>query len=211
MCGETHSDFDLKGQKVRIWVAEHQNAKRITSKIIKMGLLRPIKKALLHKYESYYVTPTFVSSKKYYFHLDTDRYSTFDFSEDNKIIVHVQDSPKVTVESADTFKELSRKLSNLLGYQHKLPDWIYDGAILAIQDWVKDGDKVKEGFDGCNNIDKKIQKVIDKGGKVVGVWSQDWCGCRCTGFGYQVMWNWEYNNNQYPDLPLFWLKDIKLL
>ena len=33
-CGETYSEFNLKGQKVRIWVAEHQNANRIGKKII---------------------------------------------------------------------------------------------------------------------------------------------------------------------------------
>ena len=34
-CGETYSKFDLKGEKVRIFVAEHQNANRIGKKIIK--------------------------------------------------------------------------------------------------------------------------------------------------------------------------------
>ena len=37
-CGETYSEFDLKGQNVRIWVAEHQNTSRISTKIIKEKL-----------------------------------------------------------------------------------------------------------------------------------------------------------------------------
>ena len=45
-CGETYSEFDLKGQNVRIWVAEHQNANRISKKIIKEKIRgkRPNKK-----------------------------------------------------------------------------------------------------------------------------------------------------------------------
>ena len=34
-CGETYSKFDLKGEKVRIFVAEHQNTNRISRKIVK--------------------------------------------------------------------------------------------------------------------------------------------------------------------------------
>ena len=34
-CGETYSKFNLKGENVRIWVAEHQNTSRISTKIIK--------------------------------------------------------------------------------------------------------------------------------------------------------------------------------
>ncbi len=202
-CGENYSEFDLKGQKVRIWVAEHQNVARISKKLIKEKLFgkKPKKKLSFDKYESYYVQPTFVSSDKYFAHVDMNQYGEFDFSKPDSITIYTQELPKLIMETADTFPELSKKLSNLLGHQRKLPDWIYDGAIIAMQDWVKDGDKVKEGFDGCGNIDRKLAELEGVGAKVAGVWCQDWCGCRCTGFGYQVMWNWKYSNEQYPDLP----------
>ncbi len=202
-CGENYSEFDLKGQKVRIWVAEHQNVARISKKLIKEKLFgkKPKKKLSFDKYESYYVQPTFVSSDKYFVHVDMNQYGEFDFTNPDVITIYTQELPKLTMETADTFPELSKKLSSLLGHQRKLPDWIYDGAIIAMQDWVKDGDKVKEGFDGCGNIDRKLAELEATGAKVAGVWCQDWCGCRCTGFGYQVMWNWKYSKEQYPDLP----------
>ena len=202
-CGETYSEFDLKGQNVRIWVAEHQNASRISKKLIKEKLRgpRPKKKLPFDKYESYYVQPTFTSSDKYYVHVDMSAYGEFDFSVPDKITLYTQEFPVVTSERAGTFTELSDKLTALLGRQRKLPDWIYEGGIIAMQDWIKDGDKVKEGFDGCGNIDRKLEELSKENGKVVGVWCQDWCGCRCTGFGYQVMWNWRYNDQQYPNLP----------
>ncbi|MCR4588092.1 MAG: alpha-glucosidase [Lachnospiraceae bacterium] len=202
-CGETYSEFDLKGQKVRIWVAEHQNVARISAKIIKEKLRgpRPKKKLAFDQYESYYVQPTFTSSDKYFVHVDMRTYGEFDFTANDKITIYAQEFPTIISERAESFTELSGKLTALLGRQKKLPDWIYRGGILAMQDWVKAEDKVIEGFDGCGNIDRKLSELEKHHAKVVGVWCQDWCGCRCTGFGYQVMWNWRYDERQYPDLP----------
>ncbi|MCR5596185.1 MAG: alpha-glucosidase [Lachnospiraceae bacterium] len=201
--GETYSEFDLSGQKVRIWVAEHQNTSRISKKIIKEKLFgkRPDNKLPFGKYESYYVQPTFTSSDRYYVHADVCTYSEFDLTRPDRITIYTQEPPKIISETGKDFKEVSEKLTALLGRQTKLPDWIYEGGILAIQDWVRDGDSVKEGMDGCGNIDRKLERIEKYGGKVSGVWCQDWCGCRCTGFGYQVMWNWVYSKEQYAGLP----------
>ncbi len=202
-CGETHSEFDLKGENVRIWVAEHQNSSRISKKVWKESLFgkHPEKKLPFHQYESYYAQPTFVSSKKYFLHLDTNQYCEFDFREDGYLTIYCQEAAKIHIETASSFEELSFRLSNYLGRQGYLPDWVYDGAILASQDWKKEGENLLEAFDGCNRIEKKIESLEKRGAKVSGVWSQDWCGCRCTTFGYQVMWNWEYSREKYPNLP----------
>ena len=202
-CGETYSEFDLKGQNVRVWVAEHQNAARISKKIIKDTLRgkRPEKTLPFDKYESYYAQPTFVSSDKYYVHCDINAYSEFDFTEADKMTLYFQEPPVIISESADSFEDLSEKETGLLGRQVALPEWLYEGGIIAMQDWIVDGKDTKEGFDGCGNIDRKLAKLDEAGVKVNGVWCQDWCGCRCTGFGYQVMWNWRYDEKQYANLP----------
>lgn len=188
-CGETYSKFNLKGEKVRIWVAEHQNAKRITKKILleKLTGKHPNNVKKFSKYESYYVQPTFVSSKKFYVHVDTNKFSEFDFTNPEKTTLYLEEEPSFVIENAESFTELSKKLSSRLGKVRKLPDWIYDGSIMAIQQ----GNKV---------IDEKLAKAEKAGVKIVGVWSQDWCGCRRTGFGYQVMWNWQSDEEQYPKL-----------
>lgn len=202
-CGETYSEFDLKGQNVRVWVAEHQNAARISKKIIKDTLRgkRPEKTLPFDKYESYYAQPTFVSSDKYYVHCDINAYSEFDFTKADKMTLYFQEPPVIISESADSFEDLSEKETELLGRQVALPEWLYEGGIIAMQDWIVDGKDTKEGFDGCGNIDRKLAKLDGAGVKVNGVWCQDWCGCRCTGFGYQVMWNWRYDEKQYANLP----------
>lgn len=189
-CGETYSKFDLKGENVRIWVAEHQNTNRIGRKLIRELLGKKPKKVLpFNKFESYYAQPTFVSSDKYFVHVYIDNYSEFNFKVLNQTTLYLQDKPNFVVKKADTFEELSSKLSDLLGHQRQLPDWVYDGAILAVQE-------------GCDVIDRKIAEAEKKGIKIAGIWSQDWCGCRRTKFGYQVMWNWRYDKeDQYSNLP----------
>ena len=189
-CGETYSKLDLKGELVRIWVAEHQNTGRISGKIIREKLRgkRPEKTLPFVKYESYYAQPTFVSDDKYFIHVDTNAYSEFDFRNSKEITLRLQEPPRFTVGWGDSFEEVSENLSGLLGRQKTLPDWVYDGGILAIQE-------------GPEAVDRKLEKAFLAGVKVNGVWCQDWSGCRRTGFGYQVMWNWCYDESLYPNLP----------
>jgi len=188
-CGEVYSKLDLKGEKVRIFVAEHQNANRIGKKMIREKIFgkKPEKTLRFSRYESYYAQPTFTSSEKYFLHADVSAYSEFDFTDPQKTVIYTQQPPVLYMQSAESFTELSEKLSALLGRQKALPDWIYDGAVLAVQQ-------------GPEVIDKKIAQAVSAGAKICGIWSQDWCGCRRTGFGYQVMWNWEQDSRLYPDL-----------
>lgn len=192
-CGETYSKFNLKNEKIRIWVAEHQNAGRIGKKMIRQKATQRIigkgddRTGRFSAYESYYAQPTFVSSDCWYAHVDTDSYCEFDFRKKNVITLNLQEEPHFVIESAHSFEELSERMSSLLGRQRELPDWIYDGAVLAMQG-------------GTEVLQKKIDRALEAGVKLCGVWSQDWCGCRRTGFGYQVMWNWEWDRELYPGL-----------
>lgn len=188
-CGETFSEFDLKGLRSRIWVAEHQNSNRISKKIIKEKLTgkHPKRKLPFEKYESYYVQPTFVSSEKYYVHVDGSAYMEFDFRKKSETCIYMRAANDIYIENADSFEDLSEQLTARLGRQRVLPDWIYDGVILAVQE-------------GTNRIQEKIDLANAYGIQVNGIWSQDWSGCRRTGFGYQVMWNWEWDKELYPNL-----------
>ncbi len=187
--GETYSKFDLKGDKIRIFVAEHQNSDRIGKKLIREKIFgkHPERTLKFDKYESYYAQPTFVSSKRYYLHADISAYSEFDFTHPDRTTLFTNEPPVFYMEFASSFPELSGKLAGLLGHQRVLPDWIYDGAIVAVQT-------------GTEAIEEKLRKAEEAGAKICGVWSQDWCGCRRTGFGYQVMWNWEWDRELYKDL-----------
>lgn len=188
-CGETYSKLDLKGEKVRIWVAEHQNTRRISGKILREKLVgkRPERTLAFSEYESYFAQPTFVSSDKYFVHVNTNAYAEFDFRNRGQIVLELQEAPEITIGWGDSFEEVSERLSDVLGRQKILPDWIYDGGILAVQE-------------GCDTVDRKIQAAHRAGVQINAVWCQDWSGCRRTGFGYQVMWNWQQDDALYPKL-----------
>ena len=192
--GETFACLDLRGQKMRVWVAEHQNEKRIEAKIEseKLHGKTPHKVFPLEHYETYYAQPTLLSSHKQFLHVEDTCYMEFDFQEDGyfTILLNLEEGkiPFFYTGEGETFEEVSKKLSWLLGRPKQLPDWAYDGVILAVQR-------------GQEEVDQKIAVAKAHGVKVVGIWSQDWCGCRKNPFGYQVMWNWRFDTELYPDLP----------
>ncbi len=187
--GETFSEFDLRGQRVNVWVAEHQNAKMLSKKYlkIKLGLNIADKKQKFSNYETYYAQPTFLSSKKYYFHSHTTARCEFDFTESACHTLKIDSIDNFTIGFGDTFEQTVSDLSALLGRQPELPDWVYDGAILGIQG-------------GTDIMLSKINNCLDHGMKVTGAWIQDWEGRRITAFGKQLMWNWEWDRELYPGL-----------
>ena len=189
-CGEQFTHFDLKGQKVRIWVAEHQSLKRMISKVIRRKLLFKKTTSIMafKKYETYYAQPTFISSRKMFVHVVSDAYMDFDFRQKdiNQLMIR-SIREKIIIGVNDSYPALLQNISNILGRQPKLPDWVYDGMILGIQG-------------GTDTLIKKVDNAINAGIKVSGVWCQDWEGRRITAFGKQLMWNWEWDMELYPNL-----------
>ncbi|MCR5523597.1 MAG: alpha-glucosidase [Clostridia bacterium] len=187
--GETFSEFDLKGHKVNVWVAEHMNARCIAKKLAKIAIGRrdSTKKGKFTNYETYYAQPTFLSSRKYYFHSFTTARAFFDFSGNSYIRLKFNSVSDFVIGMGDTFEEVVSDLTDLLGRQPELPDWVYDGAILGIQG-------------GTDIMMKKVDNCLDHGMDVNGVWIQDWQGRRVTAAGKQLFWNWEWDKELYPGL-----------
>lgn len=203
-CGETYTAFDLRGEKVKIWVAEHNNALRIARKVIaeKIRGKKPEKKLAFSKYQSYYAQPTFVSSRKYFVHIDTRTYAEFDFTHKETHGIALREPADIYIGFAHDYENLMTTLTDLLGRQPPLPEWAYNGAILGIQG-------------GTEAVLAKLEKADAFGMKVAGVWCQDWEGARITMFGKQLMWNWKWDSEHYKDLdkelPKLKEKGIKFL
>ncbi len=186
-CGEQFSEFNLKSKKVPLWVSEQ-------------GVGRNKKDIITHFanwkddaggdwWTTYYPQPTFVSSKKYYCHVNGSSYIIFDFSKPNYSELEIWQFPiEVEIYSGNSVQEVTKKLGDRIGRQEPLPDWVYDGAILGVQG-------------GTEVMLSKIEKMKKAGLKIAGVWIQDWEGKRVTSFGKQLMWNWEYSKEMYPNLP----------
>ena len=187
--GETFSEFNLRGQIPRIWVAEHINAVQVARKLVNVTLRKSDSSTnqKFTNYETYYAQPTFISSKKYFVHCDNTAKSKFDFSHSDYHQVRIDSIAPFHIGFGDTFEDVMENLTSLIGRQPELPDWVYDGQILGIQG-------------GTDIMMEKVGNVLSHGGKVNGVWIQDWEGRRVTAVGKQLFWNWEWDKELYPCL-----------
>ena len=187
--GEIFSEFNLKGKKVNVWVAEHINALQIGKKLVKqvIGIKNTTRKQAFNKYETYYAQPTFISSKKYFFHSLATARAEFDFSKMDCSVIKTDEIASFYIGFGDSFEDLLNNLTELVGRQPELPDWVYDGHILGIQG-------------GTDIMMNKVQGALDHGIEVNGAWIQDWEGRRVTAVGKQLFWNWEWDKELYPNL-----------
>lgn len=71
--------------------------------------------------------------------------------------------------------------------QPPLPEWAIGGAIVGLKD-------------GANSF-ARLERIIEAGAAVSGLWCEDWIGIRQTSFGRRLFWDWQWNAARYPDLP----------
>ncbi|MFP4362912.1 MAG: alpha-glucosidase [Spirochaetia bacterium] len=185
-CGEQFTYFDLKGNHFPLWTSEQGVGRNKGSYITYLADLED--SAGGDYYSTFFPQPTFVSSRKYYCHVETGAYSDFDFRHPEFHELQMWEIPEaIVLQTANSMKETVHKLTGFLGRQPELPDWIYDGIILGIQN-------------GTQTCLDKLQKALDNGIKVCGIWAQDWEGQLITSFGKRLLWDWEWNTDLYPGL-----------
>lgn len=187
--GETFTEFNLRGKNVNVWVAEHINAFSVAKKVLKMcfGVRNSKRKEKFSNYETYYVQPTFLSSNRYFYHSETTARAEFDFTNKDFHIIKTDAVSDFYIGYGDTFEEVITNLTDLLGRQPELPDWVYDGHILGVQG-------------GTDTMLDKLKTAKDYGFDVTGLWIQDWEGRRVTAAGKQLFWNWQWDEELYPGL-----------
>ena len=168
-CGEQFSYFDLRGKPFPLWTSEQGVGRNKQTYVTWQADCK--ENAGGDYYWTFFPQPTFVSTQKYYCHVDNSCYMNFDFSapEYHELALW-EDKATLRFECADTYISLLEKLTALLGRQPELPDWIYDGVTLGIQG----------GTEVCQ---KKLDTMRNAGVKVNGIWAQDWSGIRMTSFG----------------------------
>ncbi len=177
-CGEQYSELNLRGKEVPLWVEEQ-------------GIGRGSPPITGDWYTTYYPQPTFISSNNYFCHIVATSYIKFNFKNEDFHELHIWSIPqKIVIGKYNGAIEVVSKLSELLGRQPELPDWVFDGIWLGI----KGGPEI---------VDQKLKRAIEKGIKVSAVWCQDWQGIRLLPSGKRLFWNWKYDNKIYPDLPSY--------
>ena len=186
-CGEQMSYFDMRGRHFPLWTGEPGVGRDKTTYITWKGDVDGMSGG--DYYNTNFPQTTFVSSKKYYLHVQSTAYADFDFRNDEFHELQLWEVPEyIRVEAADDFVSLLEKETAFLGRQEELPDWIYNGLIVGAQGGNE------RSFDILN-------RSIESGIKVSGLWCQDWCGKRVTSFGKRLQWDWHFHEEMYPDLP----------
>ena len=185
-CGEQLSYFNLRGKNFPLWTSEPGVGRNKSTYTTFQADVKD--KAGGDYYTTNFPQPTFLSTEKYFCHVNTTAYADFNFKNKDFHELHFWDVPDSIIFSiGDSYKSLQRSLADLLGKQPELPDWTYEGIWLGIQG-------------GTEIVEEKIKEAEKIGLKVAAVWLQDWQGRKITSFGKRLKWNWEWDEEHYPDL-----------
>jgi alpha-glucosidase (family GH31 glycosyl hydrolase) len=198
--GVQYTYFDLKGRKVPIFIQE-QGIGRGEQPITWAADWQA--DAGGDPYTSYASVPHYVTSEMRSLFLENDEYSSFDLREEDRGQVEIFSSRMSgQILSGETPAELIEQYTEYSGRMRPLPDWILGGAVVGVQGGT---DKVLEISDQLEALDAPVAAF----------WLQDWVGQRETGFGTQLWWNWELDEDHYPEWNLLResleQKDIRLM
>ncbi|MDX5594428.1 alpha-glucosidase [Pseudovibrio sp. SPO723] len=185
-CGEQLTYFNLRGHNFPLWTSEPGVGRNKDTYVTWQADVKD--RAGGDYYNTNYPQPTYVSSDKYFAHLQTTAYADFDFRHTDFHELQAWDIPEyLLVGKEDTFAELVTNICGVFGNQPELPDWVLDGVILGIQG-------------GTDITIEKVNRAKEAGVKVAGAWCQDWQGIKMTSFGKRLQWDWQWNKDLYPGL-----------
>jgi alpha-glucosidase len=183
--GEQFSVLDLKGRRFPVWVQE-QGVGRSRDPITLVANLQSGSGGKW--YNTYFPLPLLVSSSNWYCLADFAAYSELDLRSSRRHRLHFRGIPeRLVFDAAATAPDLLGSLSSLMGRQPPLAEWTQDGIWLGVQG-------------GTEAIRGKLARAREAGVRVAALWVQDWEGRRVTSFGSQLMWNWVYDAERYPQL-----------
>ncbi len=135
-----------------------------------------------------YPQPTFLTSRWLAVHLDASCYSVLDFTDPAAHAVEVwSNRARFELFAAEGPQPLVSQLAQRFGRQPPLPDWAIGGAIVGLKD-------------GARSFDR-LEKFVDAGAAIAGLWCEDWAGVRETSFGRRLFWDWRFDQRRYPELP----------
>ncbi|OYZ33887.1 MAG: alpha-glucosidase, partial [Novosphingobium sp. 16-62-11] len=186
--GEQMSYLALNGRSYPIWTSEpgvgRDKSTELTQRMDAEGM------AGGDYWNTNYPQPTFLTSRWLAVHLDASCYSVLDFTDPAFHAVDVWSGAARFEVFGDTGPQgLVSQLSARFGCQPELPDWAIGGAIVGLKS-------------GGSSFDR-LEKFIEAGVAVSGLWCEDWAGVRETSFGRRLFWDWHSgarSAERHPDL-----------
>ena len=186
--GEQMSYLALNGRRFPMWTSEPGVGRDKSTRLTR--LMDEQAMAGGDYWNTNYPQPTFLTSRWLAIHLDESCYSVLDFSDTAAHRVEVWSSrARFEFFAAVEPAALVGKLSERFGRQPALPDWAISGAIVGL----KSGES---SFD-------RLERFIEAGTSISGLWCEDWAGVRETSFGRRLFWDWQIGSRseqRYPAL-----------
>lgn len=183
--GEQMSYFDMRGRRFPLWTSEPGVGRDKTTEITFKSDVTG--KSGGDYWNTNYPQPTYLSSRRYALHVETTAYSAFDFRRGDFHEIEVWAVPeRIELTARPTFITLVEAMADRFGRQPPLPEWVYGGAIIGLKD-------------GASSFER-LERIIEAGTKVSGLWCEDWVGLRHTSFGARLFWDWKANEDRYPGL-----------
>lgn len=184
--GEQMSYLALNGRTFPMWTSEPGVGRDKTTELTRQMDVNGM--AGGDYWNTNYPQPTFLTSRWLAVHLDASCYSVLDFSDALHHRVEVwSNKARFELFAADGPIDLVSQLSTRFGRQPPLPDWIIGGAVVGLKDGLRSFER--------------LEKFIEAGTAVSGLWCEDWAGVRETSFGRRLFWDWRRDNQRFPDLP----------
>jgi alpha-glucosidase len=183
--GEQMSYLDMRGRRFPLWTSEpgvgRDKTTEITWRADVMG------RAGGDYFHTNYPQPTYLSSRLYALHVETTAYAVFDFREDGFHEIECWAIPeRVELWARPDPAGLVGAMADRFGRQPPLPDWVMGGAIVGLKD-------------GARSFER-LERYLEAGAAVSGLWCEDWVGIRETSFGKRLFWDWRANEQWYPGL-----------
>jgi alpha-glucosidase (family GH31 glycosyl hydrolase) len=188
--GEQPSHLNHKGNRVPVLVQEQGIGRgdNITDNAFVNGIVNlTLGASVGDDYTSYKVVPQYISSKSNAFFLKNYEYSEFDFTKNNQIQIELYAGKlEGNLIYAENPYQAIEEYTSYCGRMQPLPAWIVSGAIIGMQG-------------GTAKLYDIWQKMKNADVPVIAFWTQDWIGQRTTLAGKQLWWNWELDNDRYPN------------
>jgi alpha-glucosidase (family GH31 glycosyl hydrolase) len=182
--GTQYTYFDLKGRKVPIFIQEQgigRGEQPVTWAVDWQA------DAGGSPYTSSASVPHYMTSEMRSLFLENYEYSSFDLREEDRVQIEVFSSRmRGQILNGKSPAGLIEQYTEYSGRMRPLPEWILSGAVVGLQGGTQ---KVLDLSERLEALDTPVAAF----------WLQDWVGQRETSFGTQLWWNWELDEDQYPD------------
>jgi alpha-glucosidase len=183
--GEQFSYVDMRGRRVPIWVSEQGVGRG--DQPITLGANVTNDGAGGTPFTTYAPVPFYMTSSRRALALLNTEYTVFDLRGLNRVQIEVfSDHIHAVLLDGSSPKEILTHYTDITGRPRPLPDWVHSGAIVGMQG-------------GTEKVRQVYQALKARGTPIAAFWLQDWVGQRKTTFGSQLWWNWEVDEERYPN------------